>query len=81
MIKNKFKSSITAQVIKASNKTCKVKFAIMKTHNLYHKKYTIDKTRIVHDEKGQAKVGDKVIISPCRPRSAKKRWQINEVIK
>ena len=34
-----------------------------------------------HDEKGQAKIGDKVLISETRPLSKLKRWNLEEVLK
>ena len=34
-----------------------------------------------HDEQGQAKVGDKVLISETRPLSKLKRWNLEEVLK
>ena len=35
----------------------------------------------VHDEKNQAKVGDKVRIMQTRPLSKEKRWRLLEVLK
>lgn len=34
-----------------------------------------------HDEKGEAKVGDRVQVQECRPLSKLKRWQLVEVLK
>jgi small subunit ribosomal protein S17 len=34
-----------------------------------------------HDEQGQAKVGDKVLIAETRPLSKLKRWNLEEVLK
>jgi small subunit ribosomal protein S17 len=33
-----------------------------------------------HDEKGEAKVGDRVRIQECRPLSKTKRWRLMEVV-
>ncbi len=33
-----------------------------------------------HDEKGDAKVGDRVRIQECRPLSKTKRWRLVEVV-
>ncbi len=33
-----------------------------------------------HDEKGEAKVGDRVRIQECRPLSKTKRWRLVEVV-
>ncbi len=35
---------------------------------------------MAHDEKGQCKVGDRVIIVEDRPRSARKRWSLRSVV-
>ena len=34
----------------------------------------------VHDEKNEAKIGDRVLISETRPLSKEKRWRLVEVI-
>jgi small subunit ribosomal protein S17 len=34
-----------------------------------------------HDEKSEAKVGDRVQVQECRPLSKLKRWQLVEVLK
>lgn len=39
------------------------------------------RTFLVHDEEGNAKLGDHVLIEETRPRSARKRWQLVEVVK
>jgi small subunit ribosomal protein S17 len=33
-----------------------------------------------HDEKNEAKVGDRVLIQECRPLSKTKRWRLVEVV-
>lgn len=33
-----------------------------------------------HDEKGEAKIGDKVLVMETRPLSKKKRWRLIEVL-
>ena len=45
-------------------------------------KYLRRQTKIMfHDEQEQAKVGDEVLITPCRPYSARKRFTLVEVTK
>src|SRR3989338_3352368 len=34
----------------------------------------------VHDEKGQAKIGDRVLIQETRPTSKEKRWRLVEIL-
>ncbi len=44
-------------------------------------KYLKRSTRFMaHDEKGECKVGDRVLIVEDRPRSTRKRWALRSVI-
>lgn len=63
-----------------ATKTIVVSVASSKTHPLYQKKYTIGKRFMVHDEKEQAEVGDKVTITECRPLSARKRHTLSAIV-
>lgn len=58
----------------SGNKTVKVQVDSMKTHPKYNKQYKQTKNFAVHDEKGIAALGDKVVIEECRPISKMKRW-------
>ena len=49
-------------------------FAIFSFYNLYSKKYT------AHDEKNEAKKGDKVLIAETRPLSKTKHFRLVKVI-
>jgi small subunit ribosomal protein S17 len=51
-----------------------------RAHKLYKKQYTTINKYHTHDEKEQAKLGDLVTIQECRPKSAKKRHELVEVI-
>jgi small subunit ribosomal protein S17 len=51
-----------------------------KTHPVYKKKYIASKNFMAHDEKNEAKVGDKVSIIETRPISARKRFVLNQII-
>lgn len=57
-------------------KTVVVKVERIKEHPKYKKRYRVHKTYKAHDEKGEYKVGDKVIIGECRPISKEKRWRV-----
>lgn len=57
-------------------KTVVVKVERIKEHPKYKKRYKVHKTYKAHDEKGEYKVGDKVIIGECRPISKEKRWRV-----
>ncbi len=49
-------------------------------HPLY-KKYMTHSTKLMaHDEKNEAKIGDKVKIMETRPLSSKKNWRVVEII-
>src|SRR5262245_30499497 len=49
-------------------------------HPRYRKVVTAFKKFYAHDEKGEAKVGDRVRIQECRPLSKTKRWRLLEVV-
>jgi len=63
------------------NKTIVVKIERQKMHPLYRKKYWVSKKYKVHDEKKEAKVGDKVSFISCRPLSKEKKWRLFKIIK
>lgn len=64
-----------------SNKTIRVLVSTGKLHPKYRKKYTTSKKYPVHDEKNEAKVGDKVVFEECRPMSKTKRWRLKQINK
>ena len=49
-------------------------------HLRYHKVVTAYKKFYAHDEKGEAKPGDRVRIEETRPLSKTKRWRLIEVV-
>ncbi len=56
------------------DKTVVVDIERVKTHNLYHKKYTLNKKYKAHDEKNEYKNGDTVEIAPTKPISKDKKY-------
>ena len=62
------------------DKTIVVTARTRKTHPLYRKQYTVTTKFMAHDEKNEAKLGDKVSIRECRPLSARKRFTLVNVI-
>jgi len=50
-------------------------------HPIYQKRMNVSKKFMAHDEGEQAKVGDVVRITQCRPLSARKRFTLAEVVK
>ena len=47
---------------------------------LYGKTSKRTSTFLAHDEKNEAKVGDKVSIAETRPLSARKRWVVTSIV-
>lgn len=62
------------------DKTIVVTARTRKTHPLYRKQYTVTTKFMAHDEKNEAKLGDKVAIVETRPLSARKRFMLERVI-
>jgi len=62
-------------------KTITVVVESVKTNLKYKRKFKTTKKFPVHDEKGEAKVGDTVRFMECRPLSKTKRWRIQAVVK
>lgn len=63
-----------------ANKTIVVTIRTRKTHPIYKKQYTMSKRMMAHDEKNEAKTGDRVAIIETRPISARKRFMLAEII-
>ena len=63
------------------DKTIVVRVDNMKLVKKYQKTIRITNKYHVHDEKQEAKVGDKVRFAECRPLSATKRWRLVEILK
>jgi len=57
-------------------KTVVVAVERMKRHPVYGKYYKITTRYKAHDEKGEHKIGDKVVIQESRPLSKDKRWKV-----
>jgi len=49
-------------------------------HPLYGKEIRVSKKIHVHDEKNEAKVGDRVRVMETRPLSRLKRWRLVDII-
>lgn len=65
----------------AMSKTIVVNVESRKMHPKYKKTYRVSRKYHVHDEKGLAKVGDKVTFVECRPLSKTKRWRLSAIAK
>ena len=63
-----------------ADKTIVVRVTTRKTHPLYKKQYTHSTKFMAHDEKNEAAIGDKVVISETRPLSARKRFTLDKIV-
>jgi small subunit ribosomal protein S17 len=73
--------TLTGTVVSAKTaKTIAVEISRLLKHAQYGK-YIRRTTRLLaHDEAGTAREGDTVTISPCRPMSRRKSWQLVSVL-
>ena len=62
------------------DKTIVVAVDVAKRHRLYDKVVHQTRKFYAHDEKNEAKVGDRVRIEETRPLSKTKRWRLVEVV-
>ena len=62
------------------DKTITVSIANRETHPLYRKQYTKTRKYTAHDEKNEAKVGDRVESAMCRPVAKTKAYTLVKVI-
>jgi len=73
--------TLTGKVVSAKTaKTIAVEITRVVKHPMYGK-YMRSTTRLLaHDETGEAREGDTVLISPCRPMSRRKSWRLVSVV-
>ena len=62
------------------DKTVVVRVDTRVRHPLYGKITSISKKFKAHDEKNEARIGDKVLIAETRPLSRDKRWRVVEIL-
>lgn len=62
------------------DKTIVVKVVTRVPHPRFRKIVKQSSKFHVHDEKNEAKIGDRVSIAECRPLSRLKRWRLAEVL-
>lgn len=63
-----------------TDKTIVVTVQTRKTHPLYRKQFVVGKKIMAHDEKNEAKPGDKVEIVETRPMSARKHHRLHRIL-
>lgn len=62
------------------DKTIVITTTTRETHPIYKKQYTVSRKFTAHDEKNEARVGDRVEISETRPISKNKSWKLDRVV-
>jgi small subunit ribosomal protein S17 len=62
------------------DKTVKVAIERQVRHDLYGKTGRRTSTFLAHDEKNDAKIGDRVAITETRPMSRRKRWVVTSIV-
>jgi small subunit ribosomal protein S17 len=81
MKKEKMRRRVKGVVVSDKmKKTIVVVSETLRKHPLYKKYYRHRTKYYVHDEKEEAKVGDKVLIEETRPISKLKRWRLVKII-
>lgn len=75
------KKQIVGKVTKKSgDKTVAVTVESLKRHPMYQKVYRVTQKFLAHDNNNMAQVGDKVVISECRPLSKRKSWRVHKIL-
>ncbi len=62
------------------DKTIVISVHTRKTHPIYKKQYSVTQKIMAHDEKNEAKEGDRVEVTECRPLSARKRFTLTKIV-
>ena len=63
-----------------ADKTIVLSTTTRKTHPIYKKQYSKTTKYIAHDEKNEARVGDRVEVKEVRPISARKRLTLVQIV-
>ena len=80
-VEEKGKRTLTGRVVSTKmQKTIAVEIERLVKHPTYGKFIRRTTKLLAHDDKGVAKDGDMVIITPCRPLSRHKSWALLEVL-
>ena len=78
--RTKRKSQIGFVSSRSGDKSVKVTIAYKVPHPLYQKVVNRQTVLHVHDEKNEAKMGDKIEVMETRPISRLKRWRVIRVV-
>jgi len=63
-----------------ADKTITITVTSRETHPIYGKQYTVTRKYMAHDEKNEAKIGDKVTIVEVRPISRRKAFKLESIV-
>ena len=75
------KATVTGVVVSDKmNETVKVAIERQIRDPLYGKTQRRTSTFLAHDEKNEAKMGDRVAIAETRPLSRRKRWTVTSIV-
>jgi len=75
------KAIVTGVVVSDKmDKTVKVAIERQMRDPLYGKSQRRTSTFLAHDEKNEAKIGDRVAITETRPVSRRKRWVVTSIV-
>jgi len=75
------KSELTGTVVSDKmQKTVTVAVERKVRHEVYGKQQTRTSTFLAHNERNEAKLGDRVVIAESRPLSRRKRWVVTRVV-
>lgn len=80
MSRGKFQSRVGTVISDKMDKTVIVDVIQIKKHKRYQKSIKRNTKFIAHDESGQCKIGDKVLILEARPYSKTKRWKVSKIL-
>lgn len=80
MLEKNKREIIGTVVSDKGDKTIIVKIETYKIDPLYKKRIKYSKKYTAHDEKNEAKVGDKVRLEMTRPLSKTKRYRLSEIL-
>ena len=80
MSRGKFQSRVGMVISDKMDKTVIVDVIQIKKHKRYQKSIKRNTKFIAHDESGQCKIGDKVLILEARPYSKTKRWTVSKIL-
>lgn len=81
MIGRRSRRTLTGWVVSdRMDKTVSVRVERRKAHPLYEKVLRREKTLKAHDEKEEARVGDRVLVMETRPLSKTKRWRLVQIL-